>query len=301
MNNLMVKTKFVLVVLFVTVSILGLKAQKVNFKVVDDAPYSHFLNVEISPLDFRMQEGNVMVGPAIMAQIRPISRVTTEIQLASFLYTPSKGNTGLKKMGGLAVDVGAAFAWSRKGINLTANKEDKTPITGRFRLKTSGNIEKYINYPYNRLVERTIRGGGYYYDFPTEKYTTTASGFYAGLGKTVFRGATLDVEGIGQLTRSYTGGYYVDVLFGKSDFATPVDNKLSGSGIGIRFGYKMIYSGGLFPLSFTFEFGSLPGASGGMLRLKIAGNILTGKQHYKGKYKYYKKAKRKIPALIQAL
>lgn len=76
---------------------------------------------------------------------------------------------------------------------------------------------------------------------------------------------------------------------------------MSSSGMGIRFGYKMVYTGGLFPLSVTFEFGSLPDDSGGMMRLKMAGNILMGKQHYKGDYSYHKKANRKIPALIQAL
>lgn len=47
------------------------------------------------------------------------------------------------------------------------------------------------------MVERNIRGGGFYYNFPTEKNTRAATGAYVGIGKTVFRGATLNVDGYG--------------------------------------------------------------------------------------------------------
>lgn len=143
MKQLMVKTRIALFTLLILGTISGINAQKVTYKVVNDAPYSNFLNIEISPMDFRFQEGSPLMGPSLMAEIHPISRVIAEVQLGSYLYSPSKGtvNTGIKKMGGLTLDAGGSFAWLRKGINMTKEKGDKTPMTSRFRLKTRGNVE----------------------------------------------------------------------------------------------------------------------------------------------------------------
>lgn len=293
------------ILLAVTVLYTGMCSygQTVNYTIVDNAPKTHFLTVDISPLDFRLMEGNPLAGPALMAEVRPLNRLSAQTQLASFLYTPSEGiiNTGFKKAGGISADFGAAFAYVHRGINLVHTKGDTIPINGHFRIKTSGNVESYINYPFNRLVERQIRGGGFYYNFPTEEGTTLTLGGYAGIGKTTYKSATLNVDGVGELTRWTQSGYYIDVLFGSSEYAIPDNGETNTAGLGVRLGYKMIYAGGLFPLSVTFEFGSLPGDSGGMMRLKLAGNILSGKQSYKGGYVYRKKAKKTIPALIQAL
>lgn len=299
----MIKTKKLISLALLLGMFGATHAQQVKYNVINNKPYNHFLNVEISPFDFRLQDGNIFMGPSLMAEIRPVARVMAEAQIASFVFTPAEGTmySGLKKAGGLSIDAGGAFTFMRKGINLTANKGDETPIPGHFRLKTSGNVETFINFPFNRVVERSVRGGGYYYDYPAEEKTHRAVGGYAGLGKTIVKGATINAEGYGELTRYMTSGYYIDVLFGTSDYAMPINNETGGSGMGVRFGYKMVYVGGLFPLSTTFEFGKLPGSNGGLMRLKFAGNILSGKQHYEGDYKFRKKAKRKIPALIQSL
>ena len=88
----------------------------------------------------------------------------------------------------------------------------------------------------------------------------------------------------------------IGLMFGSTTFYDATQE----AGIGIMFGLDMIYVGGLFPITTRLELGRLP-SDGSYVGLKFAGSILSGKQMYKGDYKSTKQAKRKLPALIQAL
>lgn len=279
-------------------------AQKGSYKVIENTPYTHKLNVGIIPLDFVLVNGTPLLGSAVSAQFRLIPRVIVEANASSALFMKDNREdivvSGLKKMGGLNLRGGGAFVWRRAGNNWVAKKGDTTPIPSRFSLKGTSDAlysyETYINFPYNRMVERTLRGGGFFFDFPTSDGASQSAGVYAGIGKLSTTAATLDLEGYGEKHRSTTFGYHLDLLFGK----TQLHDGTSEAGVGVLFGFDMTYVGGLFPLSTTLELGALPG-SGSYVGLKFAGSILAGKDKYKGDYKTTRKAKKKIPALIQAL
>ncbi len=281
-----------------------LSAQDVSYKVIENTPYTHTLHVGIVPLDFLMINGTPLLGSALTAQFRPIPRVIVEANASSALFMKDNREdivvSGLKKIGGLNLKGGGAFVWRRQGNNRIREKGSTTPIAGRFSLKaeTKGtqSVETYILFPYNRMVERSVRGGAFYYDFPTSDGASTSAGVYAGIGKLSTTAATLDVNGFGEKHRSTTFGYHLDLLFGKTQYHDATEE----AGVGFLFGFDMLYVGGLLPISTTLELGSLPG-KGSYVGLKFAGSILSGKDKYKGDYKNTRQAKRKIPALIQAL
>jgi hypothetical protein len=290
-------------------SILGIGqfsfAQEVKYKVVENTPYTHVLNIGISPLDFKLVGGEPMGGPAVSVAFRPISRLKVDANLASGIYVnDASGQGGIKGAGGIFADGGVSYMWQRAGKNFVRDKESTTPISKQFNLKgeytgVNQTTVTYVKFPYNRMVERGLRAGGFYYDFPLSEGLSSSAGAYLGISKTSFNAATLDVEGYGTLSRFESIGYNLDILFGGSTYF-PGDEPAEAGNLGFRFGFNMFYKGGIFPLTVGFEAGSLPGA-GGFMGVRFAGNIAKGKQSYKGDYKSIKKAKKSIPALMQAI
>lgn len=284
------------------------KAQEVNYSVVENTPYTHSLNIGISGLDFSMIGGALYAGPGASIHFRPLPIVEIEGDIYTGMYAnDARGAdslvTGFKKSGGLMVKAGGSFVWYRKGKNFIENKGDTEPKKFRFDLKTSstsnGSVTKYIMFPYNRMVERSLRGGGYMNNYPTAEGISSSQGVYFGIGKMTYKSATLDIDGYGELTRSFNIGYHADFMIGNTLYHAPIDGSDKFGGMGLVLGLDFSNEGGLFPLSATFEVGKVPGMDKGMMRLKIAGNILAGKQHYKGEYKTVRFAKKTISRLIQ--
>jgi hypothetical protein len=279
-------------------------AQEVSYKIIENTPYTHKLNVGIVPLDFLIIGSAPLIGSAVSAQFRPIPRVIVEANASSALFMKDNREdievSGLKKTGGLNLRAGGAFVWRRTGRNWVTERGGTTTVSGRFTLKgeTRGttSVETYILFPYNRMVERSIRAGGYFFDFPTADGASQSSGVYAGVGKLSNTSATLDITGFGEKHRSTSFGYHLDLLFG----ATQDHDGTSEAGIGVMFGFDMLYVGGLFPLTTSLDLGALPG-QGSYVGLRFAGNILMGKDKYSGDYTYAHKSKRKMRALIQSL
>ena len=290
-----------LILPFITQS---LSAQGVNYKVIENTPYTPKLNIGIVPMDVLMIGGTPLLGSAVTAQIRPIPRVIVEANASSYFFLKDNREdivvSGLKKIGGLNLKGGGAFVFRRQGNNRVAEKGSTTPLNRRFSLKGEvqgmNSVETYMMFPFNRMVERSIRGGGYFFDFPTEDGASQSAGVYAGIGKMSNHSAKLDVTGYGEKLQSTSFGYHLDLLFG----TTTYHDATQESGIGFLFGFDMLHIGGLFPLTASLDLGSLPG-TGSYVGLKFAGNILMGKDKYKGDYKNTRQAKKKLPALIQAL
>jgi hypothetical protein len=278
-------------------------SQSINYKIVDDKPYTHPLEIHITPIDFRFLDGfeNLMGGPDISVVFRPLNRVAVEASAGIAPIMTPDNLSGIKQSGGLFLEAAGNYVWLRKGRNLVANKGDQTPLPTEINLKTRNNVRTFIKVPTNRVVERGIRGGGYYYNLPTNEFTTNSFGAFVGLSKNSIRSIKIDAEGYGEKQSYNMIGYHFDVLFGSSDFI-PQEGLAAEAreGIGWRFGINLLNKGGLFPIGTKIEIGSLPGGSS-FMRLKINGTIAKGSHPYEGKYTYRKAPKGKIAALIRAL
>lgn len=296
MNISKIITLLAIVVLFASLSF----AQEVKYSIETNSPKSAVLSVGISPLEFFLLAGEPMGGPGIQAYFRPSERLKVQAKVSSALYLNDsrevEGASGIKKLGGIFGEAHAEFSWLRKGINLTS--QSGTLNTARFNVKATGNTINYINFPYNRVVERTIRVGGFYNNYPLQNNTQSAGGVFVGLGRTGRRYAKLNFEGYGTKEQGITLGYYVDLMFGGVAAIDPTLETESGSGA--RIGIDLESTGGLCPVLTNFEVGSMPGA-GGYMRLSFTFAIQSGGYLYNGSYKERKAAKKTIPALIRSI
>lgn len=274
--------------------------QSVNYKVEKNAPKSAVLSIGVAPLDFFMINGEPMGGPGVNVFFRPIPRVKIHSSLSSALYMndarEAEGVTGLKKLGGIFGEAHAEYVWLRKGINLTDDAGNLKK--GRFNVKSVGYTTKYINFPYNRVVERSIRAGAFYNNFYMENNTKNTTGVFVGLSRTGRRYAKLNFEGYGTKEQGSAMGYYFDLMFGSVAAVDPTLETESGSGF--RLGIDIQATGGLAPVLTTFEVGKMPGASG-FMRVMFTFALQSGEYFYEGSYKERKAAKKTIPALIRAL
>ncbi len=282
--------------------------QSVTYNVIDNTPYTSSLTFVISPFDFILLAGDPMGGPDLKVKYRPMPRLKLEANIGSAMYMKSLETDTLgaiKNLGGLFVEVGGEFIWKRKGVNFTKEKGDTTPIKTPFQLDGSYSngvsTSRFIRFPFNRMVERGIRGGIMYRNIAWEASPSTITGGYVGISKRGIVAATLDIEGFGERSRHNILGYHFDIMFGSSTLGPMPTGEEKTSGSGYRFGIDYLNKGGLAPIAMTFEFGKLPTVDGGFMRLKFATELNFGKDFYKGGYKYRRRAKKTIPILIQNL
>ncbi|MCI4666777.1 MAG: hypothetical protein MRZ79_01355 [Bacteroidia bacterium] len=274
--------------------------QTVNYKVKTNSPKSAKVSIGISPLDFFFIDGEPMGGPGVDFYIRPVDRLRVHGRLSSAMYLnksrEDENASGIKKLGGIIAEAHGEYVWLRKGINLTDGSGNIRE--SRFNVKSTGNTTKYINFPYNRVVERSIRAGAFHNNFPLQSNTQSVTGVFVGLSRTGRRYAKLELEGYGDKDQGLAMGYYLDFMFGgvnAVDASAPVE-----SGSGFRLGFDIEATGGLCPVITTFELGKMPGANG-FMRLMFTFALQSGANYYEGPYKERKAATKKIPGLIRSL
>jgi len=297
-------SKITTLLLFVLLGSIAANAQQVNYKTLTNSPRSAKLSIGISPLDFFFLGGEPMGGPGINAYFRPIEKLKVGMKVSSAMYMNDlrgeESVSSLKRMGGLFSEAHLAYTWLKKGINLTdpSGKVKETKFNLKSSLTFGGSRNTYINYPFNRVIERSIRLGGFYNNIPLQNNTEGATGVFVGLSRTGRRYASIDVDGFGQKARGSSMGYYLDFMFGS---VAPVDpNQPVESGSGFRVGFNIESVGGLTPVTTTFELGKMPGASGYM-RLMFTFSLQSGEYFYQGSYKEKKAPTKTLPALIRAL
>lgn len=295
------------VILFLTIFGISnlVSAQSVNYRILDDNPFTHKLEIGIIPIDFRSISGNMMGGPAATVVLRPVNRIAIDGLVGIAPILKPDGLTGLKNSGGLLVEAGGTYVWNRKGKILVEEKGDTVAIPTEITLKgeTTGVNEttRYtINVPTNRMIERGLRAGGFFYELPTVEGASSSVGAYAGISKYGVRNIKVDADGYGERQSYNRIGYRFDLLFGSTDFFLDAGGTEARGGVGFRFAYDYDYKGGLIPIGISAEVGTLPGGAG-FWRAKFSGIIMKGRHEYKGDYKYSKRPKKFIPILIQGL
>lgn len=301
-------TTLVLVLLFF---FSAAQAQTVSYKVIENKPYKSVLSIGIVPLDLILVDGNPLVGPGVDVKFRPLNNIQVNASVANSLYSKSIDNkdsvSGLKNAGGLYFDAGAEFIWFRKGINYKDPNNENEPMKYKLPLKSTTSGDKMYTtnllFPYNRAVERSIRGGIWMNNLAwdpenAKNDVSTITAPYVGISKRTFKSAEIDAEGYGVKKRSDTYGYYLDVAFGSVSYFN--SNTSNTSDMGFRFGIEYQTIGGLMPVGVLLEMGKMPEV-GGYIRAKYIFSLDYGRHYYEGEYKMRKKAKRAIPALIQAL
>jgi hypothetical protein len=311
-NSIIMKKSTLLSLLFIFTFCLiaeSIKSQTISYKVIENKPYKSVLEVGIVPLDLVMLDGNPMIGPGLDVKFRPLKNVHVFAGVGNGLYSNAIDDksavTGIKKSGGLFFDANAEFVWYRKGVNFKdpANEAENMKYKLIMKSTTSGNISTTTSllFPFNRSVERSIRGGFMTYNFPwdmDDNEVSSLTGPFAGISKRTYKYAEVEAEGYGNKKRSEMYGYYFDLLFGSANYFDPaLSNK---AGTGFRFGIEYYTVGGLMPVGVVLEMGSMP-QTGGYLRAKYIFSLEYGKHSYEGDYVMRKKAKRKLPAIIQAL
>lgn len=298
--------------LFITVGILFtntlvIAQQKVSYKLLEDRPYTNKLDIGIAPIDFMLMGDNIMGGPKVSVLLRPTKRVTFNGALGIAPILTPDSLTGIKKSGGLFIDAGASYVWNRIGKNLTKEKGDTVALKGDIRLKTESSgynrsTVTSLSIPLNRMVERAIRGGGFYYNFPTVEDASQSAGGYVGISKSITKAASISTTDYGERSVYDQIGYHFDILFGSTNFHSENGDGTTTSrgGAGFRFGMDFLHAGGLFPIGVSMEAGTLPGIRG-FWKVTFSGNILKGKHFYNGKYKYKMRRKKFIPIVAQFL
>jgi hypothetical protein len=296
-------TKFILIaVLFGGISFNSFA--QVKYKLIEDRPFTHKLEIDITPIDFRFMGDNIMGGPDVSVVLRPIERVAVETSVGIAPILTPDGLTGIKSSGGLFLEAGGTYVWNRKGKILVKEKGDTVAIPTQITLKgeRKGNydVRTYISVPTNRMIERGIRGGGFYYNMPTIEDASTSAGGFVGISKHSVTNIKADVEDYG-VKESYNRiGYRFDVLLGSTSFHLDQGGTENRAGAGWRFTYEYDHRGGLFPIGTAAEIGSLPGGRF-FWRVKFSGLIMRGQHFYEGDYKFAKRRKKFIPIVTQFL
>jgi hypothetical protein len=169
-----------------------------------------------NPLEFYSSKG-IHAGIGINAKFRPISRIGIDGRFRSMVYTnpyrqeydgSDADKSGLKSAGGISAAVVGEFIWRRKGMIFT--KGDGSP-NDKFVLSRSTESNgfvsttntRYLPIKFNNLIERTIRGGFIYDNFPIIDNTLSSISFAGGVGKRTTSSVTIDINGIQQTQSTF--------------------------------------------------------------------------------------------------
>lgn len=272
---------------------LSLSAQEVEYRILDDAPQLPKLSTGITLGDVILHTGEEAIGsggPGIFATYRPTERIKIGGQVSSGLFglmtNDTENATGIRKAGGIFIDVNGEFAWRRKGVNIAGR-------TGRFHIPNFEGVTKYITIPYNRMVERTIRGGFYTHTYP---FSTTTGGFI-GIGKYSTTFAKLDFDGTIR-TDGTRMGWTLDYVFATTNY---VDEMRTSDPTGLRLGIHLETFGKIKTLT-RFEIGGMPGVDGTFMRLTFNFPLVNlGSHRYTGDYKELKETDSKIINFVRKL
>lgn len=263
-------------------------AQEINYKVISDDAKIPKMQVFITPIDVKMQDGlHLSVGSQL--DFRPIQRLGLKAQVNSAVITnPYRLNDdgthtdGFKKMGGLTANVVGEFNWRKKGLKYsTSHKKD------RFLLEesVSGNYKttKYIPYDYSILMERCLRAGFYYDNFAISSNTIATAAVSFGIGKKWHRRTELDFGSRTDFQNSTTSWSF-DVLYGGASYTSDTIAKGDPFGARLVLERNQIFSKrpGLrgFNFNYQFEVGFRPGTSPPYLSARISFPLFTAPGNY---------------------
>ncbi len=240
-----------------------------SYQIVSNEAEIPKFELTINPFDFKNMQG-INVGAGVNVKLRPLSRIGVDGRFSSMFYTNSyrqkyDGNnrSAIKSMGGISAYVVGEFIWRKKGIIFPNGKfliSRNTKSDGF----TSTTTTNYIPVKYNELVERNLRGGILYDNFPVVSNTLSAVSLALGLGKRTSYTMVMDINGQQRKQSSYVQ-YAFEVLVGVPQYADPtlVDNNQS---VGFRFILERQWKSknakevrGWKNLDITIELGSKPG------------------------------------------
>lgn len=262
--------------LFSITSSLVIGQDKVNYTIINNHAQISKLKLSLYPIDVRMMKG-LNMGFGAQLSMRPTTRLGVVADAYNMLYfNPYRFNdngnntNGFKRMGGISANVIGEFIWRRKGAVIIGDKTTEKFYLSK-EVETSGLVTtqtvKYIPFQFNTLIERTLRGGVIYDNFPIDNNTLSAISFAFGLGKKKAKGAILGFNN-GNFLQSSWIGYSFDILVGFPNYLDAV--AAGGSNIGLRlvlerhqvFTKKKDLRG--FSMDYQVEFAIKPGGIGFM-------------------------------------
>lgn len=244
-----------------------------RYKIISNEAEVPKFELTVNPFDFMSMKG-ICMGAGVNIKMRPISRIGVDARFRSMLYTnpyrqdydgTDEDKSRFKSMGGINTSVVGEFIWRKKGLLMPNRKfllSRSTETTGYNRTTTN---TKYIPIKHNELVERTLRGGLLYDNFPTDDNTLSAASFAFGVGKRNTNTVQVDVNGQPSKQSNYFQ-YIFELMIGVPQYADPsiVDENYTA---GFRFIMERQWKAknakevrGWKNLDITLEVGSRPGA-----------------------------------------
>jgi len=265
--------------LFLSIFILSstpLFGQKGYTIVSNEAEIPRF-ELGFNPFEFYSSRG-INAGIGVNVKMRPINRIGIDGRFRSMVYTnpyrqefdgPDSEKSGLKSTGGIGAAVVGEFVWRRKGmifLGKGGGAIDKFILsrTTSTELLTTTTETRYLPMKFNTLVERTLRGGIIYDNYPMIDNVRSSVAFAAGIGKRNSSSVTIDIQGV-QQSQSTFFQYGFEILYGFAQFedASLEDGPISG---GFRIFLERQWKAknatqvrGWKNFEFTIEAGSRPG------------------------------------------
>ena len=246
-----------------------------EYKIISNEAEIPRFELTVNPLEFFTMKG-INFGFGVNVKARPINRIGIDGRFRSMSYTnpyrqeydgPNKSS--FKSAGGLSAAVVGEFIWRRKGL-IFMNKGGGP--TGRFFLsrssETSGNYTTttttFLPIKLNDLVERTLRGGFIYDNFPINENAKSQISLALGVGKRTTSTVQLAVND--QVKKQSTFFQYAfEILIGSPQYFDPTivtENFTAGYRFIIERQFKFKNAKdirGWKNFDFVLELGSKPG------------------------------------------
>ncbi|UTW65820.1 hypothetical protein KFE94_14325 [bacterium SCSIO 12643] len=254
---------------------------QIQYELIENRPQANLLELYVNPLDGK----GANMGPGVTSRLRLNSRMMVEGNLMSAMYLNNyrskyDGSTpdSFKNMGGIYFDATFNYAWRKKKVKLEGQNE-RFVLDRKYTPTVSGSETqtKYLDFQYNTVIERFIKVGGYYDNYPLDHNTLSGAGLVLGLFSNTSKSATIQVEDC-TLKSRFDLRKGLNIFIGVPSYID--DTKANGSNIGfsITMGSTVMRSNSvknriLQSYNVDFELGVKPGGVG-FLGFKIGFPIL---------------------------